>query len=116
MSGIDGDYSAKKEHMNCGYTSTWTVRSLDGDSIVLREHCGSYCCGCVPNPCPKTGCLAHRMVRSSDGVWEGRLGGKPLRLTKQADGTLHHMTSDGPMIMTMKREEHSAAARQLTTG
>ena len=99
MSGIEGDYHAKKQHMACGYTSTWTVVQ-DGDKIVVSEHCGSFCCGCVPNPCPKTGCLAHRMTKSGDDSWAGRMGGKPISLTKKPDGTLHHVTTDGPMIMT----------------
>ena len=99
---IAGEYHATKEHMGCGYTSTWTVTAVDDDTVVVSEHCGSYCCGCVPNPCPKAGCCAHHMTRASDGSYSGRLGGKPIKLTAQPDGTLHHLTTDGPMIMTRR--------------
>lgn len=96
---IEGDWHATKQHMGCGYSSTWTVAAVDDEHIVVEEQCGSTCCGCVPNCCPKRGCLAHRMRREGD-AWVGRLGGKPLRLSKNDDGTLHHVTTDGPMTMT----------------
>ena len=100
MSSIEGDWRAKKQHMNCGYAATWTVTSVDEGKIVVSEHCGSRCCGCCINPCPKTGPLAHHMTKETDESWAGRLGGKRIQLTRQPDGTLYHLTTDGPMIMT----------------
>ena len=102
MSGIEGDWNATRDCMGCGYTGTWTIVVVDDEKIVVSEQCGSRCCGCVPNPCPKTGCCAHHMKKTGDeSTWSGSLGGKPIKLTKNADGTLHHLTTDGPM--TMKR-------------
>ena len=98
-SSIEGDWAAKKEYCGCGYTGIWTVTTA-GDAIIVSEHCGAHCCGCVPNPCPKRGCLAHRMTKQSDGVWSGRMGGKPITLRSIDDRTLRHLTTDGPMIMT----------------
>ena len=40
------------------------------------------------------------MKKASDGEsYEGRMGGKPIKLKKQDDGSLYHLTTDGPMIM-----------------
>ena len=100
MDSIEGDWQATKEHCGCGYTGVWTVAVADNDAVVVSENCGSHCCGCVPNCFPKRGPLAHRMAKESDNVWSGRMGGKPIRLAKNDDGTLSHMTTDGPMIMT----------------
>ena len=100
MDSIEGDWRATKGHCGCGYTGVWTVAVADDGAVVVSENCGSHCCGCVPNCCPKRGLLAHRMGKESENVWSGRMGGKPLRLAKNDDGTLSHMTTDGPMIMT----------------
>ena len=96
--GIEGDWEARKLYCTCGYHAVWTVSSL-GDSweqIKVVEQPGAHCCGCVPNPCRKT----HKMKRTGDDEWKGRLGGKPIALSKTTDKELRHMTTDGPMIMT----------------
>ena len=71
MSGIDGDWHARKQNMNIGYTATWTVAAVDDENIVVSEKCGSHCCGCVPNCFPKAGCLAHRMKKEGHLVTFG---------------------------------------------
>jgi len=96
---IEGDWQATKEHCGFGYTAVWTIAVEDDGTVVVSENWGSYCCGCVPNCFPKRGPLAHRMTKESDNIWTGRMGFKPLRLDKNDDGTLSHMTTDGPMIM-----------------
>jgi len=97
---IQGDWQATKEHCGCGYTGVWTVTVSDDSTVVASENCGSHCCGCVPNCVPKRGPFAHRLTKESNNVWSGRMGCKPIRLTLEDDGTLRHLTTDGPMIMT----------------
>ena len=100
MNSIEGEWDARKEHLGCGYTSVWTITVLDEERIVVSEHWGSKCCGCIPNPCPKRGIFAHRMKKVDNDSWAGRMGGKPLKLTIKNEKELHHLTTDGPMIMT----------------
>ena len=98
MSSIEGEWSAQPapEHWcGCGYTGTWTITAVDEERITVSEHCGSHCCGCVPNPCPKT----ERMRRVGDGEWTGTLGFKPVSIKTRTDAELYHMTPDGLMIM-----------------
>ena len=96
--GIQGDWEATKVHCACGYHAVWTVTPVgEGwDEITVVEQPGAGCCGCVPNPCRKT----HKMKRTADDEWKGRLGGKPIMLSKTSDKELRHMTTDGPMVMT----------------
>ncbi len=100
MSSIDGEWSARRVYLNCGYTSVWTITTVDESQLVVSEQCGSHCCGCVLSPCPKRGVLAHRMHKVDSDSWAGTLCGKPLKLTRKDDSELHHLTTDGPMIMT----------------
>mmetsp|Transcript_25669 Transcript_25669/g.39326 ORF Transcript_25669/g.39326 Transcript_25669/m.39326 type:complete len:109 (+) Transcript_25669:227-553(+) len=104
---IEGDWNVTKEYCSCGYTSTWTVTLLEGgEKVVVEEKCGSYCCGCVPNCCPKLGCWAHRMDKVEEEAggetttWAGSLCCKPIKLGKESDSELNFLTTEGPMIMT----------------
>ena len=96
--GIQGDWKAEKMHCACGYHAIWTVTpdNEKWDAITIKEQPGAGCCGCIPNPCLKT----HKMTRTGECEWKGRLGGKTIALRKTSDAELRHMTTDGPMIMT----------------
>ena len=93
--GIEGE--ARKLHCACGYHAVWTVSPLGSwEEIKVVEQPGAHCCGCVPNLCRKT----HKMKRTGDDEWKGRLGGKTIALSKTTDNELRHITTDGLMIMT----------------
>ena len=98
MSDIEGDWNAVKTGIcACGYTAVWKVAvDNENDGIIVKEQMGAKCCGCVPNPVLKT----HKMKKAGDGVYQGTLGFKPIRLEKRSDKELYHVTTDGPMIMT----------------
>ena len=101
MNNIEGDWNAKKVYLNCGYTSVWNVKVLDEQRVVVSEHWGSYCCGCVPNLCPKRGIFAYHMEKKKGSdSWTGWKGGKPIKLTIKTDNELYHLTTMGPMVMT----------------
>ena len=101
MGSIEGAWHATMDPSapcacGCGYTGTWRISAVDEETIIVKEDCGSHCCGCVPNPCPK----CERMRQVGDGEWAGTLGCKPVQLKRRSDTELYHLTPDGPMIMT----------------
>ena len=113
---IEGDWSTQIVYCNLGYRSTWTVNLLEeGEEAIIEEQCGSYCLGCVSNCVPKRGCFSHQMEKvqtttftttgayAEGSRWEGRLCGKPMKLTKVSDTELKSLTTEGPMRMTRQQ-------------
>jgi hypothetical protein len=94
---LDGEWNASKDCCAMGYHGTWIITgSESSDEITIVEQPGSGCCGFIPNCFRKT----HHMTKAGEGIWKGRLGFKNISLTVRDDGTLAHMTTDGPMTMT----------------
>lgn len=94
---IDGPWEARKDSCGFGYKGTWVVTGSDSTdgSLTITEQWGARCCGCVPNPVPKT----HKMQKDGPGGWSGTKGCKPIFLKKVSEHELRHMTTDGMMTM-----------------
>ena len=75
MNSIEGDWNAKKVHLNCGYSSVWNVKVLDEKRIVVSEHWGSYCCGCGPQSVPQKGHI--RLSHGEEGHGQRLLDSRP---------------------------------------
>ena len=88
-----GEWRATKDVCAFGYTAVWSIAEEHG-GLVARENCGAHCCGCVPNPFPKT----LRLTRQGGATeWQGTQGCHTIGLapSEPDDGTLRLVTKDG---------------------
>ena len=98
---LAGVWSTRDEGApGCGYRGEWRIASLPDGELLCEEMRGRCCFGVVPNCFPKRGCLAHRLAPSEvTGRFEGRLGGRPIRVEVVDEGTLRHVTTDGTFTL-----------------